>query len=435
MKRILIALLGVLLATGAMVTTQSAQAQSNLLDFSRPVNGTLDNNNLTDEWLFRGNQGEIVSFVAQTTDGGLDPVIEVLDRNFRQIAMNDDYFGRDASIIEYELPYSGQYLVRVMRHAKSNGGYQLIAFRGAPPRSTISPANNQQLANGTIESGQYIRGSITPEIPYSTWQYFGRAGDDLVIAMYGEAVGNEPTTLDPYLYLYSPSGRLLATNDDGGEELNAEIQYEVPNDGLYTIVASTYKLNTTGRYWLFMAVENLAIPGSSGREPIVTAPPQNSNFLGGIDVQTYCNALGYEDRLINERRNWSCIDSATESIAFVLEQSDYNAICQSQYSDQNASAALAGNSIIVAYNWQCFTTTAFEPTPQPQTTRYIGTLTPNYAVEVNVRDRDSLNSNILGVIDWRQSFPLIREQGSWYVIDFNGQDGYVSQRWANIVLD
>jgi hypothetical protein len=60
--------------------------------------------------------------------------------------------------------------------------------------------------------------------------------------------GNSP--LDPYLILARPDGTVLTEDDNGaGDGVTAYMQYELPTDGTYILVA-TGTNDTTGPYGL-----------------------------------------------------------------------------------------------------------------------------------------------------------------------------------------
>lgn len=76
---------------------------------------------------------------------------------------------------------------------------------------------------------------------------------------------------------------------------------------------------------------------------------------------------------------------------------------------------------------------AADPVPSTSTVgTVIGSMTPRDNVEVNVRSGPGTSYNILGVVDWRDTLPLLGESGDWYIVDYNGQQGYVSARWVNV---
>jgi hypothetical protein len=71
-------------------------------------------------------------------------------------------------------------------------------------------------------------------VPYD---YQATAGELAILEL--RAPGFELT--DPLLEVYGPDGSLVASDDDGGGYPNARIEFVVPADGLYTVVASTYQ--------------------------------------------------------------------------------------------------------------------------------------------------------------------------------------------------
>src|SRR6185295_14069371 len=55
---------------------------------------------------------------------------------------------------------------------------------------------------------------------------------------------------DAYLRLLDPAGKQVAEDDDGGEGLNARINFKAPEDGNYKIIATTFKPGATGKFVL-----------------------------------------------------------------------------------------------------------------------------------------------------------------------------------------
>ncbi|MGF1578174.1 MAG: PPC domain-containing protein [Gemmataceae bacterium] len=61
---------------------------------------------------------------------------------------------------------------------------------------------------------------------------------------------NLESRYDNYLYLENSQGRLLTSNDDGGNGANARIVYTPATSGIYQIVATSYSAGQTGPYTL-----------------------------------------------------------------------------------------------------------------------------------------------------------------------------------------
>lgn len=110
----------------------------------------------------------------------------------------------------------------------------------------ISPANAAPLRQDGlwIRYNETVSGTITDASSEQEWQFEGSAGDLLLIDL--RAVGGG---LDPYLTLLGPDGSSLRTDDDGGDGSNARIgPYQIPDDGIYTVLAARY--SGTGEYSL-----------------------------------------------------------------------------------------------------------------------------------------------------------------------------------------
>ena len=95
-----------------------------------------------------------------------------------------------------------------------------------------------------IASGAAVTGTISPDDPYSVYQFEGIAGEVVTIGMSAVTFA-----LDTNLYLIGPSGRELAANDDGdpvalgltGRKTDSLISgFVLPENGPYTIIATRY---------------------------------------------------------------------------------------------------------------------------------------------------------------------------------------------------
>lgn len=76
---------------------------------------------------------------------------------------------------------------------------------------------------------------------YDEWIYSAAAGQRVVITMESEDV-------DAHLVVLRDDGTEVAMDDDGGGDLNARVEFEVPATGRYTILAASLFSETTGRY-------------------------------------------------------------------------------------------------------------------------------------------------------------------------------------------
>ncbi len=102
-----------------------------------------------------------------------------------------------------------------------------------------------------VNAGEPRAGSITPTNKFDVYTYEGIANETATIALNATS-----GTLDTVLYLVSPSGALVAQNDDAvpGENTNSLISdFILPEDGQYIIIVTHYGAlygGTTGTYTL-----------------------------------------------------------------------------------------------------------------------------------------------------------------------------------------
>lgn len=92
--------------------------------------------------------------------------------------------------------------------------------------------NSTTISYGASVNGRLSNGNNFEE----SWVFTAAQGDQIVITMRSSEV-------DSLLYLHSANGNLLAENDDDGGGVNgydSEINYTIPEDGQYIIVANQW---------------------------------------------------------------------------------------------------------------------------------------------------------------------------------------------------
>jgi hypothetical protein len=130
------------------------------------------------------------------------------------------------------------------------------------PGGIIRGAEDLDYATELDSAAELVRnvaatGTITPSNRFDVFTFEGAAGDVVNIAM-----NNTSGSLDPTLYLVSPSGVVIASNDDAvaGENTNSLIaNFTLPEDGQYIIIATHFGGpygGTTGTYSLTISQLN-----------------------------------------------------------------------------------------------------------------------------------------------------------------------------------
>lgn len=107
----------------ALPRTHAQDADPLPLPFFETQRGTLDDDTPVMEYTFSGTAGQVISLVAVTTSGDLDPVLQLISPTGVVAAENDDLDSlvRDAGLEAFALPETGPYTVRVQRYESQSG--------------------------------------------------------------------------------------------------------------------------------------------------------------------------------------------------------------------------------------------------------------------------------------------------------------------------
>ena len=177
-------------------------------------------------------QTALVIEVSPTGDSALDPTVTVVDLATGEVLAEDDDGGGGVAARARIYSENGQRVeitvtaFGFLTDAESYGGFQLRLREVAVAENTVR----------SVDFGETLSGSIEGPEP-RIFTIDGRQGQLLEVAMLAGADG-----LDPVLELRAGDGidgELLASDDDGGNELDAVIRYLLPETGRYTIRASS----------------------------------------------------------------------------------------------------------------------------------------------------------------------------------------------------
>jgi subtilisin family serine protease len=122
---------------------------------------------------------------------------------------------------------------------------------GSPNRLLFSAGTGNAPDNdgGPIGIGESRSGTIEPAYDTDDYTFDGLAGQVVLITQNKSGA----STLDSFVELYRPDGRLLGSNDDGGGNKNARLQATLPVNGQYRIRARAYRAST-GAYTLGLSL-------------------------------------------------------------------------------------------------------------------------------------------------------------------------------------
>jgi hypothetical protein len=181
--------------------------------------------------------------------GLVDPLLELYSGSGTFVTWNDDGGGNLNSLITFRPVTSGTYFLGARAFTSGTGNYALSV-------SSSSLSGDDFAANPFTTGSVRIGGSSTGRIETtgdSDWFAVSLgAGQTYQFRL------NSAGLNDPFLNLYSSSGTLLTSNDDGGGNLNSLITFTPATTATYYLGARAFA-SGTGNY----VVSANALPGSA----------------------------------------------------------------------------------------------------------------------------------------------------------------------------
>lgn len=173
-----------------------------------------------------------------------------------RIASDDDSGESINSLLEWPVDRNGTYVVIATAFSRSSLGPYTLNVEQSPEAArqqflaAVGTAGaREQLSQALaalhrpLQLGQTVTAQMTDETPrlksrgrFQSYRFRGRANDRVVITM-------DSAPFDPYLYLAHVdrrSIRLVGTDDDSGEGVNARLVATLPATGEYLVIASAY---------------------------------------------------------------------------------------------------------------------------------------------------------------------------------------------------
>lgn len=169
---------------------------------------------------------------------------------------NDDFGDITRSLLLVDIEEPGEYEVIVTSFSSgATGNYELLV-----DRVTDFNAFPDSLAlNGYLGSAS----KIEPEGGYfeEAFEFFGRAGTAMEISL-------SSSDFDPFIELSLPDGSFLDNASWEGSTELSRIQLELPDDGIYTVLASALHLDASGDFRLEVSPWAPQAQASTPAEPI-----------------------------------------------------------------------------------------------------------------------------------------------------------------------
>ena len=222
----------------------------------RAVNGNLEHEGDVDWYRFSARTGQryAITLVSNESAGEEalgDPLLRLLDREGNELASNDDADGLN-SALDFTPRTSGDVFIEARGFGDSYmGAYTLNVTATRAPTDAIS-AN--RTTRGRVNVGQSV-GGVLDFASDADWRRVrltaGQAYRFGLVGAGDNALG------DPLLKIHGSDGAELAVDDDGGEGLNAYIEFTAATTGYYFLEASAYDGESTGGYTLSAAAGDI----------------------------------------------------------------------------------------------------------------------------------------------------------------------------------
>ena len=233
--------------------TEGADLRS--IDLNSTETGELDKTDPYDEdrrgfyepVTFDGDAGQTVRIEMGSQPG--DTYLQLLDPSGTVVAENDDSDGLNSTIERVTLTEDGEYTIVATSFSREDTFpyEQSVETVGTgtdagPDLRSIAPGQTRESRiDENDPRAPFLRGHFEPVT------FDGQAGEDVTIEMESDD--------DSYLILYGPNGDVVAENDDH-RGLDSRIQTALPEDGEYTIIATSYDREATFDYSLSLSASD-----------------------------------------------------------------------------------------------------------------------------------------------------------------------------------
>ena len=237
---------------------------------------TLPNGAFVDAYQIEGRAGQRLEI--SLTSAALDPLVLIEGPGLSAFNDDDMEAGTTNSRLVVTLPEAGVYTIRASSYAPGERGNYQIAVRdaGAQPVLTAASLATPEAASQVLELGAISQGVlqsgdetlVSGELT-DRYRFQGVAGQRVRITMTAQDV-------DAYLILIGPNGAQEENDDAAVGVTDSRLDAILSQDGVYTVIATTYRPGEAGAYAL--SVVDLSREGaaatvaSSGPSQSLAAP-------------------------------------------------------------------------------------------------------------------------------------------------------------------
>lgn len=243
---------------------------------------------------FSGAQGQRVNISMMTPepespDAG-DPHLYLLNPGGTIIARDDNSGLGFSALVTADLPREGEYTIVATSSAPDSRFRYDLSLDCPTPQS--EPISCGETVSGSL-SPDDASGFRGPDHYQDRYTFDGTAGEYVTVSL-GAVEGSYA---DSYLYLLGPGGSIIAEDDDSGVGFDSLLTRRLPQDGEYTIVATSYGAEAFFEYELSLGCQPGPICPPDCEDPIgcgaivdgALAPGDSSGFRGSMYYQdVYC---------------------------------------------------------------------------------------------------------------------------------------------------
>jgi len=242
----------------AIASAGAAPAQAAPLVIGQVSRGALaagddagNNGALQDRYRFQGRRGQRIAIDMRS--GAFDTLVALVAPSGAREQNDDAAQGQTNSLLETSLSEDGEYTVIATSYASGGlGAYELTlrALAASGERSTAVSAAGPAATGGVLTvgaavSGRLAQGDATLQSGefLDRYTFQGRRGQAITVDM-------QSSEFDSYLIVNAPSGAQQDNDDAAQGSSNARVAWTLPEDGTYTVRATSYQARETGAYTL-----------------------------------------------------------------------------------------------------------------------------------------------------------------------------------------
>ena len=225
---------------------------------------TLSSGELADTWRVQGRAGQQLTIRLSSSD--FDPYLLVRGPGTYTQDNDDDATERGSrnSRLDLTLPADGEYRVIATSYRSGESGAYTISLQGSGAAAPAAPVAAAPQTSGRLQIGRLMPGRLengdgqlrSGEF-VDAYSFQGARGQRLELRL-------NSTEFDPYVQINGP-GNFSQYNDDDvdGGTSNAHLIVTLPADGVYQVMATSYRPGETGAYQL-TATATMAVAAGAG---------------------------------------------------------------------------------------------------------------------------------------------------------------------------